>query len=103
MGLLTDSNERFSYPVISLKKGNPIERSLPVKAIIGSTAPPPPSPGASTMVAEHSHQKILEDLCCDFEKKKIQGEKIRSYKNDEFENEKSVRTNGSLTVFSSLN
>ena len=45
------------------------------------------------MVAEHSHQKILEDLCCDVEKK-IPKEKIRSHKYDEFENEKPVRTNG---------
>ena len=46
------------------------------------------------MMAEYSHQKILEDLCCDFEKKKIQKGKIRSHKNDEFENEKPERTNG---------
>ena len=45
----------------------------------------PLSKWASTVVAEHSHRKILEDLCCDVEKKD---------KNDEFENEKPVRTNG---------
>jgi len=54
------------------------------------------------MVAEHSHQNILEDLCCDFEKKRYR-KKIRCHKNDEFENEKPVRTTGSLTVFSSSN
>ena len=36
-------------------------------------------------------------------KKKIQKEKICSHKNDEFKNEKPVRTTGSLTVFPSSN
>ena len=45
------------------------------------------------------------DLCVlRFEKKKkIQKETIRSHKNDEFKNEKPVRTTGSLTVFPSSN
>ena len=41
-----EENQQQTYPFIYLKheKGAPFGRRLPIKAIIGSTHPPPPSP-----------------------------------------------------------
>ena len=77
----TDWNDRFPYPFIHLKpeKCTPFGLSLPVKAIIGST-PPPPLSGSSQVQriparvkAEHwscqlmlSNKLLTQNLYCAF-------------------------------------
>ena len=56
--LLLDRNDRCLYPFIHLKpeKGTPFGWSLSVKAIIGSTSPPPPRTVLDTVILYELYQ-----------------------------------------------